>query len=265
MSTTLTERARMCCLCAVVVGFLSIWEQSSTAATILQLQFTQSGVSPTQAGFSAFTGSASQPGLTSQSFSTVEGQVDVSVNAPSGSGQLGGGYFFRSPGISNGGSLTYANLYSSFAYNNSSNGFSPNQTTSLTLTLSGAGIKPSTFYDLKFYAWDSAILEQSFSPSGHQVTFAGISGTSGTTSLVSHYGTAPTSNDTYAVTKKYTSDSSGNLTFLISDFYGTLSNGAARSGIRLNGFELAVPEPSRALLLLFGLSALIARRRRREW
>ena len=232
------------------------------SGALLSIQFEQNGASTTQAGFSAFLGNASQTGVTTLPFSTANGTVNVSMNSQVDANDLGGGYLFRSPAISNGGSLTTADLYNSFVFNNSTNGFQINQTTSITLTLSGAGISPSTAYLLTFYSWDNRSGGESFSPSGHQVTFAGASGTTGTTSLVSHFGTAPTADNTYAVTQSYTSSASGNLTFTISDFYGALSNGDARSGVRLNGFVLAVPEPSTVTLSLLSLTALMARRRR---
>lgn len=240
-----------------------LWAAQTEFASgaLLSIQFEQSGVSTTQTGFSAFSGNGSQTGVTTLPFSTVNGTVNVSVNSQVDANNLGGGYFLRPPAITNSGSLTTADLYNSYVYNNSTNGFSPNQTTSITLTLSGAGISASTPYLLTFYSWDNRIAAESSSPSGHQVTFAGVSGTTGTASLVSHFGIAPTADNTYAVTQPYTSSASGNLTFTISDFYGTLVSDA-RSGVRLNGFVLAVPEPSTVALSLFSLTALMARRRR---
>ena len=252
--------------CGLRVLYVSmLWAALSVfaRAALVAVQFEQTGVSTTQAGFSPFSGNGSQTGVTSLPFSTVAGTVNVSLNTQIDVNNLGGGYFMRPPGITNSGALTFADLYNSFVFNNSSNGFTPNQTTSITLTLSGAGISASRAYQLTFYSWDNNPAGESFSPKGHQVTFAGVSGTSGTASLVSQFDTAPTANNTYAVSQNYTSDSSGNLTFLISDFSGTLSGGAARSGVRLNAFQLnTVPEPGTVTLCLLSLGVCMARRRR---
>jgi hypothetical protein len=210
-----------------------------------------------QTGFSQFAGGTSQSGVTTLPFSTVNGTVNVSVNLPAAGGA---GYFHRTPTLSNSGSLTYADLYNDFAYSNSPNAFVPNQTDTLTVTLSGAGVSANTAYSLTFYSWDNR------AASGlHTVTISGISGTTGPNGvIVSDFATPPTTNDQYSATQIYVSDGSGNLTFLVSDFYGVISD--TRSGVRLNALVLAAaaPEPGTLALLGAGLGALALWSRRRR-
>jgi hypothetical protein len=113
----------------------------------------QNTADTTQTGFLQFSGAASQTGVTSETFSTVNGNVTVTVDAQIDSSDLGGGYFDRG-GLTNSGAFTYASLYNSFTYNNSSATFSTSATTSLSLTLSGPGISALTSYNLTFYTFD---------------------------------------------------------------------------------------------------------------
>jgi hypothetical protein len=226
----------------------------STIFLAVDFQNSISGVN--QTGFSQFAGAASQPGISSNTYSTVNGNVTVSLNLPTAGGA---GYFHRTPTISDSGALTYADLYNDFAYSNSPCGGCANQTDTLTVTLSGPGVSASTTYDLTFYSWDNRAASGS-----HTVTISGMSGTTGPNGVIlSDFATPPTTNNQYSTTQLYVSDSSGTLTFLVSDFYGFISD--TRSGVRLNAVVLSsAPEPGSLALLGVGLGVLALRTRQRR-
>jgi hypothetical protein len=233
------------------------------ATSYLSVAFQNNSDNPAllPAGFVQFLGASSQTGITSEVFATVNGNVTVTVNAQVDGANLGGGYFDRG-GLSNSGAFTYAALYNSFTYNNSSASFAPTATTSISLTLSGPGISASTAYSLTFFSFDT---DQGRSTTGtHTATISGQSGTTGTNAVIVWTDAAPpATNNQYSNTQAFLSDGSGHLTFLVSDTYNF--NTDSRSGVRLNAFILApVPEPGSVVLVGGGvvLLGLLWRKRR---
>ena len=143
------------------------------------------------------------------------------------------GFFVRG-GLSNGGSLTVADIYNDFVF---SNGPIPNGSLSMTLALAGAGIAANTPYLLTFYSFDPLASQGS-----HSVSFDGASGTAGSAPAISYDSSVnPTTDDQYATTGIFTSDGAGVLTISLADNW----TGATEStGIRLNGFVVGDPGAS---------------------
>lgn len=223
----------------------------------LSVDFQQNG-DTVQSGFTQFSGTTSQSLLT-QSFATIFGNVDITINSPVDANNIGGGFFNRG-GMTNSGAFTYSNLYNSFAFNNSSCNFCANATSQLLITISGAGIAPSTAYRLTFYSFDTDH-GRAVSTGTHTVTVFGVSGTSGTSTPFTWTDSAPpTANGQYSVTQAFVSDATGSLHFLMNDSY--VNNFDSRSGVRLNALEISnVPEPATLLLFAAGLAGIVWRRR----
>lgn len=201
------------------------------AASILSVDFqhtTTSTAGVTQAGFQAFTNNGTNSTSDTRTFATIAGNIDVTI---SGKESALDGMFNRG-GVSNAGSLTFADIYNDFAFNNINQ---PSGNT-LSLTLSGVGIAPNTDYYLTFWSYDSLAGQ-----GNHSVAFNGVSGTSGSAApIVYTPGVAPTSNLQYATTGTFTSDGSGVLNIqLVDTITGTVT--ASTTGIRLNGLEVSDP------------------------
>ncbi len=90
------------------------------STSYLSVDFQQTG-DTVQSGFQQFAGGTSFSSM-SVPFATSGGTVTVTLNIPIDANDLGGGLFDRG-GLSNSGAFTYASLYNSFAYNNSSCSF----------------------------------------------------------------------------------------------------------------------------------------------
>ena len=97
------------------------------------------------------------------------------------------------------------------------------------------------------------------------MTISGISGTTGGPADLGYTaGNNPTSNDQYSVTRTFTSDLSGNLTFDMSDTYTNAGSPDFSSGVCLNAVVLSqTPEPSGLGLMAVGLIAGFWIRRQR--
>jgi hypothetical protein len=243
-------------------------------------QYTQAGTSPnftytynstTQSGFSGFFDALSQTAPStgfSQAGDSITTPPPASPLATSdGSGKTitvqvsNEGGFFRRGGVSNSGSLTFANLYNSFTYKNGPNGAivtgnSVNtNTVSLTLTLSGTDIAANTPYSLTFYSYDPLSTDGS-----HNVTITG--GTTAASAAINYVaGANPTTDGQYSATQTYTSNASGVLALTLSDFY-TNNQDTGGTGMRLNAFAISTaPEPASVTILVLGGAGLLLPRR----
>ncbi len=207
-----------------IVAALLLSTGSTSAQSLLSVDFqhtTTASPGVAQSGFETF----NEADGGSAVFSTLAGDVTVTMIGLDG---LLGGHFNRG-GVSNGGSLTFADIYNDFAFKN---GAAPQ---SMTLELSGAGIAATTSYTLTFYSYDSF----NFGGASSTVDFTGASGTSGSASLVTpHDGIVPTNDDTYATSATFTSDGSGVLTIDL-----TANDYSAEVGVRLNAFSLDLSGP----------------------
>lgn len=188
---------------------------ASAHAAVLSIDF-GTGTSPVEPGFTA------QTTGTATTYSTSFGDISVAST---------GNFFNRSAG----GTYTSAALYGDFNFINST-------TSAMTITLAGPGIAANTAYDLRFYSYDSQ-----HGSGGGTVTYTGVSGTGGSTSI--NYSNAFVNDN--ASTATFTANGSGEI---VIDVTGT------NEGPRVNGLEV-IPEPSVALLGGIGLLALLRRRR----
>jgi len=196
---------------AVAYGFLAVDFQNGNNVAVTSL---------TQPGFLPFDNTRiTGPGTASATYLTSAGNVTIDL---AGLATMLDGFYNRG-GVSNGGDLTFADIYNDFAFKN---GASPQ---SLTLTVSGSGISPNTEYDLTFYSLDPLT-----SQGKHSVVYTGTDGTSGAVDL--QYGMShPTTDQGYATTGTFTSNDTGVLTIEMVD---TFSGDMGDTGIRLNGIVL---------------------------
>lgn len=174
---------------------------------------------------------AIQPGFTAQTTASVDYTTDAGTVTITSDGS----FFNRSSGNS----FTDAALLGDFTFKNSFG--------TLSLTISGAGVSASTGYDIKFYSQDSH-----HGGTGGTVTYTGVSGTTGNTSIV--YSSADIGADGYSATATFTSDGSGTISI---DVTGT------NEGPRISGMEFTVVPEASAALLMGSLTALFGLRRRR--
>lgn len=211
---------------------LSMSSSVATAAAFLSVDLGNSQ-SVVQAGFQSF----NQHDAVGKTYATSEGNIFVNVLGEQPAGE--DGYFDRGP-IPDNGSFTYGDLYRDFAFDND------DKQMDLILT----GLSANTAYSLTLFSYDNG--------GSHSVSFAGISGSSGTGGPLNYTGgVVPTENydPDNSITALFTTDGTGGLTVRASD----------TGDLRINGFEIAtvVPEPSSAAILLLGLGAAAAQRRRR--
>jgi hypothetical protein len=245
--------------------------EGARASTIIALDFQQSG-DTVQAGFTQFAGPVSQ----TTAYALTFGNLTVTVTAQTDGNDLGGGFFDRSSSggsggfspLTNSGAFTYANLYNSFAYNNSSQTNLQNTTafpTSISLNFSGAGISALTPYSLMFYSFDTDGGRPATSGT-HTETFTGTAGTIGSAgNIVWSDQARPTSNNQYSSVGTFTSDASGNLNIVVSDSY--VNNFDSRSGVRLNALILSTasaPEPGTLGMLALALGGMACLRKTRR-
>ncbi len=211
---------------------LAVPSTSLLAAPLLSVDFqhaTNATAGVTQSGFQAFQNNVDPSTSDTRSFATIAGNILVTI---SGKTSANDGMFTRG-GVANVGSLTFADIYNDFAFNNINTGPNGNK---LALSLSGAGITPNTDYSLTFWSYDSLAGQ-----GNHSVAINGISGTVGSAvPIVYTPGVNPTTNLQYATKATFTSDGLGVLNIeLIDTITGTVT--APTTGIRLNGIELNHP------------------------
>jgi ferric-dicitrate binding protein FerR (iron transport regulator) len=197
---------------AIAYGFLAVDFQNGNNVDVTSL---------TQPGFLPFDNTRKTgAGTARATYQTSAG--DVTVGLAGLDSMLDG--FYNRGGVSNGGELTFADIYNDFAFKN---GSSPQ---SLTLTVSGSGISPNTEYDLTFYALDSLT-----SQGKHSVVYTGTAGTSGAVDLQYDTSLYTTTDQGYATTGTFTSNDTGVLTIeMVDTFAGDMGD----TGIRLNGIVL---------------------------
>ena len=205
-----------CCVCLLLLP------AGVTRAQILSVDFENSdGVSvpaATQPGFVAFDNTHAAGG----SGATSYGQFNVALT---GMDTLLEGLFNRG-GVTNGGSLTVADVYNDFAFNNFGT------PSGMTLTLAGSGIRPNTDYDLTFYSYDDL-----GTAAAHSVSYTGTSGTVGSAGPLAYTtGVDPTTDGQYAATGTFTSNASGVLTIDMVD-----TNPGGNDGIRFNALQVDGP------------------------
>ena len=225
---------------AICAGLMALGMSSGavTAAVFLSVDFeSANGPFPaegdTETGFQPFTNHNGA----GRTYTTTEGSIFVNVLGEQPAGD--DGYFDRGP-IADTGSFTYGDLYRDFAFNNNE------KQMDFTLT----GLLANTVYSLTWFSYDS--------DGAHNVSFAGISGSSGSAALSYTGGVVPTENydPDNSITALFTTDGTGGLTVRAND----------TGNLRVNGFEIAtvVPEPSSAAILLLGLGVAAGQRRRRS-
>jgi hypothetical protein len=221
----------------LVLCVLVIVGSRASAAPFLHVDF-NSGSSPTESGpptFSAFSISGT-PASASVSYSTPLSMTSgtTTISLASSAGNLDK----RDRGTpSDSGSFTFGELYRDFATT-----FDNDRS----MLIEISGLKPSTPYNVTFYAYDSIV--SSLSNTLTNTTSGTQPSSSGT---ITQSSSSISSNSQYALTMDVISDSSGVATFTETPSAGTSP--------RLNGLQIA-PEPScLGLLALAGL-ALLRRR-----
>jgi hypothetical protein len=149
----------------------------------------------------------------------------------------------------NASTLTYAEVYDDFIFNNSNTG-------SLTVTITG--FEPSTQYQVSLYAYDHG------SPGVRSATWLDQNnGGALVTNVSFEGGVVPTTNDTYKYTGLAMTDENGMLS-LRGNNASPIPPSGTYQGVFLSGLEVAaVPEPTAAVSLL-GLAGLLITRRRRR-
>ena len=211
---------------------LGMGSAGASAAPFLSVDFGPSR-STTQTGFLLF----DQHNVSGRTYSTSEGDIFVNVLGEQPAGE--DGYFDRAP-IADNGPFTFGDLYRDFAFNNNE------KLMDFTLT----GLSVNTAYSVTWFSYDDG--------GSHSVSFAGISGSSGSVGPLNYTGgVVPITNydPNNAGTALFTTDGSGGLTVRATD----------TGDLRVNGFQIEVipvPEPSSAALILLGMVTAAVRRRR---
>ncbi len=209
------------------------------AATLASLDF---GNGSTQAGFTPISS------LATTTVGTPNGDLTITFTN-------GNGFFDRAGAgglpVSGSGGFSYNNLYNDWFFLNS--------TGTSTITLGGPAIAPNTSYDIRIWAYD----ESADTGAEHTVTLGVTAGTAGSPSpIVYTPDTTLTDNFQFSDFTTYTANGSGEIQITASDVNNGITNGF-NGALRLPGLTIAeIPEPSGAVLALFGIAGLLVRRRR---
>lgn len=232
---------------ALLAAAASLLCATPSRAALISVDFDQTTAVATQAGFTSIAGPVSNATTLSQ----VVGGFTVSADFTSTSAFSGA---FNRGGVTNGGALTYADLYNDFLYTNLAS--------SAGIILSIAGVTPNTPYTFTLYSFDPS-MSTATSITTTFAAGANTSGASGTVTYTSvtptYTSVVPTTNNQYSTTLTFTSTTS------TINIFATATNnapGISADYLRINGFTMdAVPEP--ASLALFSLAGLTLVRRRR--
>ena len=217
---------------------LGMGSGAASAAPFLSVDFeSANGAFPaegdTETGFEPFT----QHNSAGRTYSTSEGLIFVNVFGEQPAGD--DGYFDRGP-IADNPPFTFGDLYRDFAFDND------DKQMDFILT----GLIANTDYSVTWFSYDNG--------GSHSVSFAGISGSSGSAGPLNYTGgVEPVENydPDNAITALFKTDGTGGLTVRATD----------TGDLRVNGFQIAVipvPEPSSAALILSVLVTAALRRRR---
>jgi hypothetical protein len=156
----------------------------------------------------------------------------------------------------NGGSLTYAELYSDIIFAGTSVG----PTGGMDLTVSGGALLPNTQYTVSLYDFDSGS-----TPAPQPRTAKWLDGNNADALVVNTSfsgATLPTTNDQYKFTGVAVTDGAGKLNLKGRNTSPNATSGATTIGVILNGFEISeVPEPGTFGLAMIAIPGFCLRRR----
>ncbi len=221
---------------ALSAATLSLIASSATATTLLKIEFREDD----QAGFNLWPTSSPLTGTSSTAnFSTpttTSGTTAITMTATTSLGQA-----FNRGTISDGtpAGFTYSNLYRDLLIASTPTG---------RLTLTASGLDANTAYNFTLFAWDPG-------DSTDRVREWTVETGSGVPASAQLNWVDPlVDNNTFAMNFEITTDATGS--FSLSD------TSANPQGSAINGFILEqIPEPSTALLAVFGAFGLFSRRR----
>ena len=219
--------------------------------------------SPTQSGFSPFASSSSGT-LGSRNFDysglslayTQTGTVNIKLEVDAN--ELIQARDRSAP--ADAGAFTQGNLYRDFAQHNAANRY---------LDILFTGLKPNQPYDVKFWAYDNAVTNQS-----NKLNFIDYtSGSAGASGYIQWGAGAVTANDQYTIMFSGTSSATGTMKYQAHVFTtaedpdgpnGTNSlTIGTQTQAKLNALQImTVPEPSSIVMFGFAVLAIVFHRRR---
>ena len=157
-----------------------------------------------------------------------------------------------------GGSLSYAQIYDDFVFAGTTTGF----TGGIDLAVSGGSLLPNTQYAVALYAFDS-----SSTPAPRSANWLDGNNANALVLAAAFDGTVlPTTNEQYRFTGVATTDAAGALLLRGRNTTATpATTGAVNLGVFVNAFEISeVPEPASATVFVAIAAFASMRRRRRD-